>query len=434
MLTPYPKQQENVDRLVERFRQGSLIGLDVSKTGTGKTIVALEVLRALGWKALVICPKGARTNWRRMAEEQGVSDSILEVVNPERVRCKNTKWWNGKQWNMPANTMIIWDEVHKHCSGVNTQTGKVLVMTKAWKVPVLALSATVADSPLKMRAIGYLLGLHKYYKSSFYDWCRRNGCYSSPWHSGMDFPKGKAGLTHMQAVHDQIKDSTVCLTTNDIPEFPEGILEVNLYDLENSDIDEATKIWKDMDLKLKSNEDIPLVEQLRVRQRLEQFKVPIMEELTADLLQEGNSVVVFVCFRDTLHKLKDQLQLYSWMGPVSVIHGDQSDKERNANIDAFQANTAHVCIAMIQAGGVSINLHDVKKERPRVSLISPSWSAVEVVQALGRILRAEGTKALQIFVLLAGTVEETVYRAIKRKLSNISALNVGLNDDDLSYV
>ena len=43
---------------------------------------------------------------------------------------------------------------------------------------------------------------------------------------------------------------------------------------------------------------------------------------------------------------------------------------------------------MTQAGGTGLSLHDVNGEHPRVSLISPSFSAIDLKQALGRIHRA----------------------------------------------
>jgi hypothetical protein len=51
------------------------------------------------------------------------------------------------------------------------------------------------------------------------------------------------------------------------------------------------------------------------------------------------------------------------------------------------------------------------------------------VQALGRTWRAGAkSKAVERIILAAGTVEENVYRAIKRKIVNLRTL---LDDSDL---
>jgi SNF2 family DNA or RNA helicase len=65
-----------------------------------------------------------------------------------------------------------------------------------------------------------------------------------------------------------------------------------------------------------------------------------------------------------------------------------------------------------------------------VSLINPSFSAVHVKQAMGRIHRAGGTKSVQRFILAAGTLEERVYRKVQAKIGNIGLLN----DGDLSIL
>ena len=77
----------------------------------------------------------------------------------------------------------------------------------------------------------------------------------------------------------------------------------------------------------------------------------------------------------------------------------------------------------MQACSVALSLHDELHERPRVSLISPSYSASDVIQALGRIRRVGGTTATQKIVLAAGSVEERVAEAVQRKIDCIGTLS-----------
>ena len=127
-----------------------------------------------------------------------------------------------------------------------------------------------------------------------------------------------------------------------------------------------------------------------------------------------------------MSRLLDELHFkYNQDIEISVIHGDQKPEERQAEIDRFQNNESTVMLAMIQAGGVGISLHDVKKERPRASLLTPGFNASETVQALGRIWRAGGTPTTQQFVLAANTIETRVHERVSAKLNNISALNDG---------
>ena len=95
-----------------------------------------------------------------------------------------------------------------------------------------------------------------------------------------------------------------------------------------------------------------------------------------------------------------------------MIRGGQSTEERQREGDLFQSNEARICVCMIQAGGVGLSLHDEHGGYPRVSLISPSFSAVEVRQTLGRIHRAGGkSPAIQKIGFAAKTVEMQFHRS-----------------------
>jgi hypothetical protein len=353
----------------------------------------------------------------------GCADRIIGIVNPERLRFKNP-WFHGDMWHVPKDAMITWDEVHKGASGPKTLTTRFLALTKAQHIPVLAMSATIADSPLKMRGLGFLLGQHKFNQADFYAWCRKHGCKNSPWHSGLEFPKGPKGAKAMQQIHAAIADRLVRIRIADVPEFPENQILANLYDLEDKYRDEINAIYEEMDETIKKGGTNPLTEQLRARQKTELLKVPLLRDLAVEAIEEGKSVVVFVNFRESLFALQSEIAS-SIEGTCGVIYGGQKDAERNGHIDAFQANLIPCIVAMSQAGGVGISLQDLKQERQRVSFITPSYNAVEMVQCLGRIHRAGGTKTVQTFCLVAETLEEKIHGAIQRKLNNIAALNDG---------
>jgi superfamily II DNA or RNA helicase len=59
-----------------------------------------------------------------------------------------------------------------------------------------------------------------------------------------------------------------------------------------------------------------------------------------------------------------------------------------------------------------------------VSLISPSFSAQDMRQTLGRLPRAFAKSGvIQKILIAAGTIEENVMRAIRQKLANMDALH-----------
>ncbi|MFI3244304.1 MAG: hypothetical protein R3Y56_08635 [Akkermansia sp.] len=161
---------------------------------------------------------------------------------------------------------------------------------------------------------------------------------------------------------------------------------------------------------------------LRARQAVELYKVGAMVELAKNAMQEGMSVVLLVNFNATLEALCEQLDCNA------VIRGGQSESDRAASISSFQRNETHCIVANIQAGGVGVSLHDPSGQRPRLSLISPSFSAAELRQALGRVHRAGGATSIQKIIFAAGTCEEHTAKICAQKLAHIDLLN----DGDLS--
>jgi superfamily II DNA/RNA helicase len=274
---------------------------------------------------------------------------------------------------------------------------------------------------LKLRAIGYLAGLFPFSKAGFYAWCRQHGCYSSPFAYGkLEFTKGRKAQEHMAKIREGLGNLTIGIRMSDIPDFPDGLVEANLYDLSAEYTAEIQKIYDEMDEALKKPNVNELTELIRARQRTELIKVPLLVDLVKDAVdEEGNSAVVFVGFRETVQRLRREFP------GAAVIIGDQKPEERQQAIDDFQANRKHVCLATFGAGGCGLSIHDITQTRPRVSFLTPGWSASDTVQALGRIRRVGGTPVRQTFVLVAGTIEERIHKAVSRKLANISTLNDG---------
>jgi SNF2 family DNA or RNA helicase len=149
-------------------------------------------------------------------------------------------------------------------------------------------------------------------------------------------------------------------------------------------------------------------------------------ELTEKYLELNRSVVIFVNFIETQQQIIKQLLENNI--PYSTIDGSQSAEEKEKNRKQFQEDKTRVIVTMIQAGGQSISLHDTVGKYPRVSLISPSFSSTELIQALGRIYRADTkTPVLQRILFCSNTSEELVCERIRKKLKFLSTLS----DEDM---
>ncbi len=132
------------------------------------------------------------------------------------------------------------------------------------------------------------------------------------------------------------------------------------------------------------------------------------------------AVVIFVNFTQTLRTLADELKTNC------LIFGEQTLEDRNKNINDFNTDKSQIIICNIRAGGLGISLHDLNGNYPRISIISPSWSAQDIIQALGRIHRAKGqTPVRQRIIFCKNTIEECICKRMKEKILNIASLNDG---------
>jgi hypothetical protein len=289
---------------------------------------------------------------------------------------------------------------------------------------ILCLSATAGMSPLDMKGLGFALGLHN--NADFYQWARRHGCQNDPAFGGFIFrqtPERQKEI--MKRIGDTILPAKG-IRIDKIPGVPETDISAELYDLENPTL--VDSLYAEMAdplavLAARSEGDVandhPLTRLLRARQKLELLKVPIAAELASDLVAKGHSVVVGVNFQATFDELKKRLKCNCFIDgtPAGV-------KNRQKHIDSFQADEARIMVMNVKAGGVSVSLHDLHGNHPRVGLAMPGDSAIDLIQFFGRLPR-EGAKSRSVYrvLLAAQTCEERIYERFNAKKANISALN-----------
>ena len=427
----YPQQEAHAIKLMDILRTYKS-ALDMSETGTGKTIVGAWIAERTNKTdripVLVVCPKSVIPVWKKELEDRGVNST--HVINYDKLRAGKTQYghWEKSKWvwDLGDHGLIIFDEAHR-CGGTTTKNAKMLIEAKD-RYQVLMLSATLASSPIQMRAAGYLLGAHGL--GNFWQWCLKNGCAKNRW-NGMDFT---GGSEHIDEIAKQIAHRCSRMRVADMAEhFTETQIVTEPLDFGS----EIGKIYDEMEQELialeerkshdkKNSAAEAMVAQLRARQRVELLKIPVIAEMIDDYLTEGKSIAVFVNFTQTLQALKEKLGKVS-----SEIHGDQNATERELAINAFQTDATRIILCNTQAGGVGVSLHDVTGKHPRVAIISPDWSATNIVQAIGRVHRAGGkTPSQQRILFAAGTVEEKVEMSVRKKITLLNLLNEKSTCDD----
>lgn len=445
-LLPYQKSHAEHLRKVLCARGAAL---DASDTGTGKTFVALALAREFGVVPLIVGPKAARYGWLKAGRCLGVD---FEFVNYERART-GWKTENGRRlvssewleerpygsgsllrWKNPPE-FVIMDEVHR-CGGMTSLNSKMLIAAKRQARYVLALSATAADDPRQMKALGFALGLHDLNgRRPFRNWLLRHGCRPGIW-GGFTFTDD---VVEQRAVFAQIHaelfpHAGARLRRADIPGFPKTRIETRLLDCEGRAAQLTAELHELYQLRRGQADAADGAEEiLRRRQELELLKVPAMVELTVDY-RRSSRVVCFVNFTDTLRALVEALRAANFS--VGQVDGSQTgargDAERAHTLEEFQANRLDVLVANSQAGGESINAHDACGKEARTTLISPGWSGRQMEQLFGRVQRQGGAFSRQFILLFAGTAEEDMGARLDRKLDAVTTLNEGrIADTDL---
>ena len=408
--------------------------LSACHTGSGKTYLAVQTIRDLGMPALVVCPKIAISQWNGVIDGMDARGNVIGVVNPERlVASKNNPWYRNDQgWLLGGDVprLLVFDEVHRGASGPDSKTTLALARWCNRAHPdnkVLAMSATPFETPMKMRAVGYLMGFHRFTEQSFYEWCRRYGCgyrdvgWGRTRRRIFEFTRDRTRADAiMRTLRHEMGDRFMTVGPDEIPGFPDEVKEVVLVDLAKRDHDALVRAYAEMPERIQHMSEDDMVKTLRLRQQAEFCKAETIAQMACDLVEDGNSVFVMVNFTDARKRVGEYLDKKGVK--YASIYGGQRDSERQAGIDAFQANRIPVIIGMAAACSVALSLHDERHERPRVSLISPGYSASEFSQGLGRIRRVGGTTAVQKIVIAAGSVEERVGRAIEMKMANLDAL------------
>jgi len=457
-LLPY--QEAHAATLEEALKQTCQCAIDASDTGTGKTYVAAALAKRLQLGVVVVCPKSVLISWQRVLQQFGVTiygianyelikggswytDVIGDIKEPCLFTEKNPDYKKGDwkwRWNTTKlsteNVLFIFDEVHR-CKNVNTVNAKMLLALAGQPCKKLLLSATIADKVPYFAVFAKMLGFIG--TADEFGLFLKKLKYGGSGSTKPSIAQHAKILTDAAATHDMLVLHRMIFPSHgsrmkisDLKGvFPDNRVIADTYKMDDDTVAEIKKQYdyiSAVHTEAEAREALavcPLTIILRARQKIEALKVKTIAELVVDHLANGDSVAVFVNYLDTMRLLQSQL---SDLGqPVKcVIKGGQTTEERQNMIDLFNEDKERVIICQIQSGGVGISLHDTIGAHPRVSIISPSWSAQDLMQAFGRIHRASGkTPCIQKLVYCHGTVEEHICGILNKKLLNYALLNDG---------
>lgn len=391
---------------------------------TGKTFVACDLIRKFDRPTLVVCPKVSIDAWKHVGGLMGAEFSIL---NWEMLRTGRTpygkleKIGKGSRFTWaPEIKQMVFDEAHV-AGGLTTLNSKMVSATYRQRIPTLLMTATPAESPLQLKAMGCVLGLHQ--GVNFWNWARNHGCYNGNF-GGLKFTENAERAKHFMArIHEAWAPRVSRIRIEDLgDQFPEVIYDAPILTLDTAaEIEklygEAQEAYEAIRTKQAAggSEEHPMVQFLRARQKIELLKIPGWIELANEALHNGKTVLFFVNFSATIAALKEVFP------DAGIIDGQT--KDRTGVIRAIQEDRCRVGILNNEAGGVSISVHDITGKHPRYSIVSPTVRTKSFIQVLGRT-RRDGSKSTPHIVIpvVAGTCEVKIKKRIDMRTANIETL------------
>jgi SNF2 family DNA or RNA helicase len=155
-----------------------------------------------------------------------------------------------------------------------------------------------------------------------------------------------------------------------------------------------------------------------VRQLGSRYKLPAARSLIAELLLQGESVVVFTAFLDSARTLHQQLAA---AGDPGLLIGALPPRERQRQVDAFQQGAVPLLVATYGTGGLGFTLHRAR----HVVLLERPWTPGDAEQAEDRCHRIGMAGSLQTHWLQLGVADQLVDSLIESKAERIELVLQG---------
>ena len=169
-----------------------------------------------------------------------------------------------------------------------------------------------------------------------------------------------------------------------------------------------------------------LVAMMKFRQKAEEIRSPQIASRARNAVVEGSQVIVGSNFKSMLRGVWLALtKTYNVPEErIGFITGGQSAEERQRHVDAFQRGEKDYMLLTVAAGGVGISLHHedmYTNAKPRHIILPPTWSAIDLIQCVGRSHRLTScSNTLQEVIWYRNTIEERVAAVVQNKVACIN--------------
>lgn len=308
--------------------------------------------------------------------------------------------------------MIIFDEVHV-CKSVTSIQSKNLLKLKDAKYKIGATGTLLMNNPLDtympLKWIGAESATYTNYR---YYYCLYGGQFGNELLGYRNLDT----LKHMLGTCSLRRDKSLL----NLP--PKTIINesVDMPDRQRQFYDNIKAGIKDEVDKVKLNTAMVLGLVLRLRQataypgilsteNIPSGKIDRCCDLVEQIVSDGNKVVIFSTFKETLTELQNRLSLYN---PL-LCTGDLDDDEISTNVDKFQTIDEYkVFMGTWQKGGTGLTLTAANY----MIFIDTPWTNAAFEQACDRIYRIGTDKPVFIYNLIANdSIDERVLEIVNDK-------------------
>jgi len=437
-------QSSGVEFIDIAVRDGEGV-LVCDRTGLGKTYTAGAHLALNGYRGLVVCPAGLRTNWaEKLAHLTSLSTYIVGSDYPKNCHKADViiiSYDMLRKWAMLPLTKIvekqkrvlILDEAHliRNLDALRTQYAQHLAEKARHTLPLTA-------TPLVNRTLELY---------SLLECTRRNWSTMTP----KQF-NGYYGTTEgRREIADRLKGIMVRRHAEDVmkdmPTSETGALWLELsnrkdyIDATNNFIGWLRGKGATLDELDRATRGHCLVKLNKLRELSAFGKIDGAQDVIESALDAGEQIVVFCSFNEPLRALEERFRHHTgtnirgeqWRGS-GIINGKVPEKKRQKLIRDFQAGKIGMLALGIKSGGLGIDL-------PAACIgyfLDLPWTPADLDQAKGRLHRLGQTRNCQFFKLLAqnsidSQMEEILYRKAgifaqaigdERAIDRVSAKNV----------